>query len=197
MPDTMPEMPDHPHRTGHGILDFVIAGCAVVISVVSLWVAVRAGQTQQQLLQSSVWPYVEYDTSDATAEGRKHILFELRNAGVGPAIVRSFAVAYRGQYYATLRDLMTACCNTAHNVLASTVRDTVLMAHDSLPFITVLPERVDSASYNRILAARFDIKVRMCYCSVLGDCWFFDQVNGKLPTGVRECPPAQQPQYNT
>lgn len=180
-------------------VDFIIAACAIIISVASLWVALRADQTQEQLLKSTVWPYVQYDTSDATATGGKHILFEVRNAGVGPAIVRTIAVSYGEHYYGNLRELMKACCDVVvhHNMLASTLHDTVIMAHDTVPFITVLPNKIDPASYNRIFANRFNVKVQMCYCSVLGDCWYFDTLRGQLPTEVRRCPPAQQPQYTT
>ncbi len=180
-------------------LDFIIAACAIIISVASLWVALRADQTQEQLLKSTVWPYVQYDTSDADPSGGKRIMFEVRNAGVGPAIVRSIAVSYDGRYYATLHELMKACCDvvTHHNMFATTLRDTVIMAHDTVPFITVLPNKIDASSYNRIFANRFNIKVQMCYCSVLGDCWFFDTLRGQLPTDVRKCPPARQPQYQT
>ena len=104
----MPETPDRPHRTGLPIIDLIIGLSAIIISVASLWVALRADRTQERLLQASVWPYIEYDTSDATENGGKRLAFEIRNAGVGPAIVRSFAVAYDGHYYPTLRELMAA-----------------------------------------------------------------------------------------
>jgi len=195
----MPDTPDRPHRTGQFALDIIIASAAIIVSAASLWVALRADQTQEQLLKSTVWPYVQYDSSDATANGSKRIAFEVRNAGVGPAIVRSVAVSYNGRYYGTLRALMAAWCKVVphHNMFASTLHDTVIMAHDTVTFITILPSKIDAASYDRILASRFHVKVQMCYCSVLGDCWFFNTLNGELPTEVRKCPPAQQPQYQT
>jgi hypothetical protein len=196
----MPETPDRPHRTGLFTIDLIIAICAIIVSGASLWVALRADQTQEALLKSTVWPYVQYDTSDATATGGKRMLFEVRNAGVGPAIVRSIVVSFDGHPYRTLRQLMAACCNVVvhHNMLATTLRDTVIMAHDTVPFIMILPEKVDTASYDRIFANRSNIKVAMCYCSVLGDCWFFDTLHGQLPTEVgKKCPPPQQPQYET
>lgn len=195
----MAQTPDRPHRTGQFALDVIIACAAIIVSAASLWVALRADQTQEQLLKASVWPYVQYDTSDATGEGGKRIAFEVRNAGVGPALVRSVAVSYNGHYYGTLHELMMACCKVVphHNMFATTLHDTVIMAHDTVPFITVLPAKVDAASYSRILAGRFHIRMQMCYCSVLGDCWFFNTLTGNLPTEVRKCPPAQQPQYET
>jgi hypothetical protein len=196
----MAETSDQPHRTGHVALDFVIAGCAIIISLASLWVALRADQTQEQLLKSSVWPYLSYGKSNATATGARQLVFEINNEGVGPALVRSVAISYNGHYYPTFRTLMRACCKLEkpHNIFTSTVHDTVIMAHDSLAFIIMPPGRIDSAEYDKIFAQRSKIGVQMCYCSVLGDCWFFDSFHGpELPTDVRKCPPAQQPQYQT
>ncbi|MGC2128844.1 MAG: hypothetical protein WA629_02000, partial [Candidatus Aquilonibacter sp.] len=101
----MPESPARPHRSGLPVLDLIVGLSAIIISVASLWVALRADRTQEQLLQASVWPYVEYFSSDATQNGDKRLAFELRNAGVGPAIVRTFAVEYNGHPYSSLRDL--------------------------------------------------------------------------------------------
>ncbi len=180
-------------------LDLIVAVSAIVISFASLWVALRADRTQERLLQASVWPYIEYDTSDATENGGKRLAFEIRNAGVGPAIVRSFAVAYDGHYYPTLRELMAACCNVhpskrhKHGIFASTVRDRVIMAHESVVFIQVLPSLSDPQSYASISSSRFHISVQICYCSVLGDCWLFDTARDEQPQAVDKCRPASVP----
>ncbi|HUN28169.1 MAG TPA: hypothetical protein VMV65_00055 [Alphaproteobacteria bacterium] len=197
----MPETPDRPRRTGLFALDFMIAACAIIVSVASLWVALRADQTQEQLLKSTVWPYIEYDTSDATANGGNRLAFEIQNAGVGPAIVRSFAVAYDGRYYPSLRTLMAACCHVypskkKHYIFASTVRDSVIMAHQDVAFIQLFPGTSDPQSYESISRARFHIHVQICYCSVLNDCWFFDSKVDDQPIAVDKCRPAKVP-YET
>ena len=193
----MPESPDRPHRSGLPVLDLIVGLSAIIISVASLWVALRADRTQEQLLQASVWPYVEYFSSDATQNGDKRLAFELRNAGVGPAIVRTFAVEYNGHPYSSLRDLLFACCDLPEihhpGILSSTVRDSVIMAHEDMPFIVVLPGKTAPREYASIDAARFHIGIQICYCSVLGDCWFFDSKRDEQPNAVRKCPPVKVP----
>jgi hypothetical protein len=196
----VPETPDRPRRTGQFALDFIIASAAIIVSLASLWVALRADQTQEQLLKSSVWPYLSYGKSNATEAGVRQLVFEIDNEGVGPALVRSIAVSYNGHYYPTFRSLMKACCNIDHpkNVFTSTLHDRVIVAHDSVAFIIMPPGKLDAAEYQTILAQRSKIEVKMCYCSVLGDCWFMDTSQGPgVPAAVRRCPPAQQPQYQT
>ena len=197
----MPETADRPHRTGLFTLDLIIAICAIIVSAASLWVALRADQTQEALLKSTVWPYIEYDESDATPNGGKRLAFEIRNAGVGPAIVRSFAVAYNGHDYPTLRTLMAACCNVYPSsrkggIFASTVHDRVIMAHEDVMFIEVLPGLSDPQSYASIARQRFHISAKICYCSVLGDCWNFDSAIDDQPVAVDKCRPAKVP-YTT
>lgn len=194
----MPETPDRPHRTRLPVIDLIIGLSAIIISVASLWVALRADRTQEQLLQASVWPYIEYFSSDATGNGDKRLAFVLRNAGVGPALVRTFAVEYNGHPYSSLRELLAACCQVSakrhhHGILSSTVRDSVIMAHDDMPFIEVLPGQTDPHVYASVGAGRFHIGIQICYCSVLGDCWFFDSKRDEQPNPVRKCPPLKVP----
>jgi hypothetical protein len=197
----MPESPARPHRIGVGYIDLVVALSAVIISVASLWVALRADRTQEALLQSSVWPYIEYDTSDATETGANRLAFELMNAGVGPAIVHSFSLAYNGHYVSTERALMRACCITDnrahHGIFDSTVRDRVIMPHEYVQFILALPRMVDPHTYHLISMARQHVSVRICYCSVLGDCWLLDSSGDNQPHPVSKCTPGQIPQYTT
>jgi hypothetical protein len=195
----MPESPDRPHRTGQVALDFIIASCAIVISLASLWIALRSDQTQEQLLRSSVWPYVEYDTSNATEQGGKRLAFELRNVGVGPAIIRSFALGYKGHFYQTKDELFAACCKLTprEHVFSSTVQSRVMMAHETIEFLTIAPDQIDARAYKAIAAAQSYITARFCYCSVLGDCWYLDSGTQGTPMAVKKCPPAQMPQYLT
>lgn len=194
----MAETPERPHRTGLFAMDLMIGICAIIVSAASLWVALRADQTQEALLKSTVWPYVEYDTSDATETGSKRLAFEIRNAGVGPAIVRSFAVAYNGHYYSTLRELVAACCNIhpakrSHGIFASTVHDRVIMAHETVIFIQLFPGLSDPQSYASITRERSHISAKICYCSVLGDCWIFDSANDNQPLPIEKCRPPKVP----
>ena len=95
----------------------------------------------------------------------KRLAFGLRNAGVGPAIVRTFAVEYNGHPYSRLRDLLAACCQVRANghlrgIVSSTVHDSVIMAHEDVPFIEVLPSKADPSEYASIGAARHRVRFK-------------------------------------
>ena len=107
----MSETPDRPHKTGYLWLDLVVAASAVVISVASLFVAQRADRNQERLLAASVWPFVEFSSSNFR-DNEKSIELTLRNAGVGPARIRWMAIDYRGTPVQNARALLIACCGS-------------------------------------------------------------------------------------
>ena len=127
----MPETPDRPHRTGQFALDLIIALAAIIVSVASLWVALRADQTQEQLLQGQRLALRSSTaTSDATQSGGKRLAFELRNAGVGPALVRTVAVRIQWPLLTAslarpdVGMLQRARRHIIHGIFSSTLRDT-------------------------------------------------------------------------
>ena len=88
-----------PRKTGISVLDLCITGAAILISIISLVVAMEHGRTQEKLVTASTWPFIQFYTSDAVgndAEARPVIAMTLKNAGVGPAKVESVRMSWRG-----------------------------------------------------------------------------------------------------
>src|SRR3954468_14872627 len=73
-----------PHRVGHRWLDLVLAGSAILISCISLIVAVEHGHTMQQLVAANSWPLLQSASSNLDDSGRPSITLELQNVGIGP-----------------------------------------------------------------------------------------------------------------
>lgn len=194
----MSETPERPHRTGFFWLDMLVAVSAVVISVVSLFVAQRADRTQERLLAASVWPYVEFTTSNFV--NNKHIVaLTLRNAGVGPARIRWMTLQYKNKQLSDPRALFQTCCDAqssralAKTLVTSTVTHTVLVPHESRDFILVTPDPQDKIAFVALDHARNKIHVEVCYCSVLGDCYLLDNASDDNdPASVKNCNPPRE-----
>jgi hypothetical protein len=177
-------------------IDLIVALSAITISVASLWVAVRASNTQERLLSASVWPSLEYGTSNIAPTGAPRVDFILQNVGVGPARVRWLALYYGDKAYPDARSALAACCG-AHGSLPTTthgLQEDVLTATQAVPFITLPKTTSDTAVFNALNGVRHRFYVRTCYCSVLDDCWFFDS-RRKLPDRVKACPAAETPLF--
>lgn len=93
--------------------ELFIGACVVLISLVSLFVAVSANRTQERLLAASTWPNLQSSSSNADRDGTRAISFNLVNNGVGPARIRSFELRYRDRRCA----IRANCC--AHAACAT------------------------------------------------------------------------------
>jgi hypothetical protein len=191
----MAETPDRPHRTGFFWLDFLVAASAVIISLISLWVAQRSDSAQERLLAASTWPYVTFYTSNVLPDHRREIQLAFKNSGVGPAKVRWVTVSYRGKTYVHHGDLLKACCNTEGlsqlmgRTINSSVTHTVLVPHEAVSFLAVDRTAANAVAYQALNDSLRELHVDACYCSVLDDCWMVHNHTEEDPKPVSNCPP--------
>jgi hypothetical protein len=172
-----------------GWMEYLIGGAAVLISAISLQVAVNANRTQEKLLAASTWPYVQYGTGNRLEDGTESITFSLQNAGVGPAQVHFVRVWYGGRPQSDAATLLTACCGPSQTprptITTSTER--VLGPGENLTFLRYDLKTDPGGTWRLLNDARFDVRVEACYCSVLKDCWLLDSLLDE-PTPVASCP---------
>jgi hypothetical protein len=197
----MPDRNDDTSRLVRGIrLDLVIAVCALLISSVaacaSWWQArLLVGQTQvlQAQLGAQVWPYV----SNTVGIKGNTVTFDIRNDGLGPAIIQSFSIEVDGVsepgYIAILHALLGQ-----HLVARSPAGDVIQIAMDSGSPGTVMRPAQDILGFaitsrhfaSPLLRASKRMSFRMCYCSIIpGKCWLSiepSKISTPIPTS--SCP---------
>ena len=183
-------------RFGWLWLDTIVGASAIVISLASLWVAVREGQTQERILSANVWPFLQFSTADVTPAGVDEIDFQLQNAGVGPARIVWLTLYRDGKAYRTARDAFLACCEARSGppMITAGLQDRVLTASQTVTFIHLPLRANDRTLWHRLDYAREHFYVRACYCSVLDDCWLLDS-RSKNPTLIGGCPSPELPVY--
>lgn len=159
--------------------ELFIGACVLLISLVSLFVAVSANRTQERLLAASNWPYLQYSSSNVDGEGKRVISFNLVNNGVGPARIRSFDLRYRGKSMRNSRELLRECClqdptQATPTATVSTVRRRVLAPGEQVTFLRIPLHEATEAAWQALNREAFNVQLRVCYCSVLDDCWMLD-----------------------
>jgi hypothetical protein len=191
------------HKTGHRWIDISAAGCALIVSVTSLFVAFRHGHSMERmadanarLVQANSWPLLQTYQSDGEWQGPKVFSIDVINFGVGPAKVESVEVQWKGQPVHNSHELETLCCGkdpaTVPGVETSGLMGTVLRASEVRRIIT-FPEDDTHAELTHGLKIRLrDISWRVCYCSVFDECWLSD-LRTMHPPGVSECPVPRVP----
>ena len=191
----------HTHRAGPHWLDLTLALCAMLVSVVSLIVAVRHGATMEGLVAANSWPFLTYSTDNEDPEGRHRITLKVINAGVGPARIQTFELWWHDQPMTSAADLLERCCGLKDKpgpgegslrLLIGAVAPTVLRAGDTEEFISLERLEENSDAWQRLNAARMEIRMRVCYCSVFDECWVTD-LRQNVPKRVSSCPDARVP----
>ena len=164
----------------------IISIAAIFISAVSLFVAIQHGKTERDLVAANVWPFPRavlsngYDTKHSTAIG-------VSNGGVGPAKIHSFELFYRGKPISSGLDLLRTCCGLGHGndavkaafpsgISNSVVDGSVLRPGEENVVLRVAPSVTAPQITDKLsqVAVLTQITFRVCYCSVLDQCWTSD-----------------------
>ena len=168
-------------------LEYAITTGVLLISAVSLWVAIGTEDANRQMVEASSWPFLQVNSSNGDGQGHSILLFSISNGGVGPAKVKSLEVFWRGTAYSGAAALASACCGykPAPIDIAKTggpvpesvfttarMAKTVIRAGDWANFITYPLTVQDEAVWRNLDAERrTNISFRLCYCSVFDECW--------------------------
>ena len=173
------------------LFEIVMGTAVLLISLVSLFVAVSANRTQERMLAASVWPSLIYATSNVDPDGTRQVSFDLLNRGVGPARVRWAELRYQGTAVRDSRELLAACCGAtgddALHVTTSGIQRRVIGAGEWIKLLRAPEPETASAVYDALSRERHDVDLRLCYCSVLDDCWVLDSKQAD-PQPVKRCP---------
>jgi hypothetical protein len=184
-------------------LEYLSTAFAVVISLISLWVAIETERANRQMVAASSWPLLQVDSSNVDDKGDSVLLFRVTNSGVGPAKVRSFEVFYKGRPTTGAVQLIRVCCQSDFTrpppdesdpkefFITGGVPGAVIRAGEIHNFIQMGLGSKNQAVWRALNSARNNfISYRICYCSVFDECWI-NTVSGRNqldPVPVDKCP---------
>jgi hypothetical protein len=185
-----------PRRTGHRLLDFAIAGSAILISLISLGVAVHLGQVQQRLVAANSWPFVQFASWSSSETGTQMVAVGISNDGAGAAILKSLVVRYQGKVIRGYVELLQACCGLPQGVTKADLESIgpleessligVLRAREKVTMLKLVRTSSNVELWQRFSAARGALTFQGCYCSIVGDCWTSD-LHTLDPRPVKSC----------
>jgi hypothetical protein len=178
-------------------LDFVIAFCALLISTVAAVATVYQTHVIARQFSATVWPYVSFDDNYSPWQ----LELDMRNDGLGPAIVRNVSITWDGKPESSLESLMATFATRYPRAMAAA--RAALRAGAKLRITTSTPTpgmvvpantqhtliRLDGTvlvQYFRPAVKHFGLTI--CYCSLTGSCWI-QQYNQRAsePTAVGSC----------
>lgn len=167
-----------------------IAMPAVLISLAVAYFTFVQAEATEKMQIASVWPRLDYGTGNLDDEGRPLIKFTVANDGVGPARVGGMEVSYRGRKYLEADSLLQDCCSADERELklvTSTINGSVIRPGFEVDFMQLAREGERDRVFAKLNAERFEIRVKLCFCSVFDECWIQD--SRKLGAeSVQQCP---------
>jgi hypothetical protein len=186
-----------PRKTGHQFVDLAIACSAILISLISLGVAIHHGHVQQRLVAANSWPFLRFDFDNSRAQGGgQTVTYSIINSGVGPAVLKSLIVDYTGKRAHGFVELLQTCCGMPHGIdingllplgfLGESRPIGVIRARDQVVLFKFFRNPANIAMLDGIAAARDVVKFRACYCSIVGECWVSD-LRSLDPQPVEAC----------
>lgn len=182
-----PDIEAHRHRTGHGRTDLILAATAILLSAVSIYIALQHGRTMERLVAANSWPNLSIGTSNEDDAGRDDITFDIQNTGVGPARIDTLELFYRGVAQPDWATLLRTCCGAKKiSFETSKVTDEVLPARATVQPLRVKRAAMGDAVWSALNVERFKMDVRVCYCSVFDECYVRD-TRARRPVHVPEC----------
>ena len=142
----------------------------------------RLMNEQTRLMQTearaSVWPYVSigYAISDEAGENGGYT-WQVSNDGVGPARIESVTLAVDGKPIARWKDLFRAVFgeDVAIDATYSQIYGKVLPPSTNRETTIDAVHVYDIAQAKAMFAAQNRFDMRICYCSVYGECWIARQ----------------------
>ena len=183
---------DRPFR-----LDLIVALGALLISTVAAVATIYQTRVIANQFSAAVWPYVSFDATNAPYFTE----LDLRNDGLGPAIIRGVKLSWDGKPQPSIETLV-ASLRTADPQMTGAIRAAVhaganVKLTTSTPTVgTVIPansQHVVLRMEGVALVSRFRPQLRhlgisVCYCSLTGNCWKQSYASrDSEPTSVRSC----------
>jgi hypothetical protein len=192
-----PEVEHRHHHTGRPWWDLALGVSAILISMISIFLAVHNGRAMERLVQANSWPFVVITHSRFNQDGSPHNHLDIANKGVGPARIESLEAFYEGKPVNGPRALLDAILSGAATkssgrILESTVVHNVLAAKEQVTIADFHSEDFSPEDYKTIGTEIQKTQFRVCYCSVFEECWVRN-TNDAPPVHVEACPVPAEP----
>lgn len=179
----------------------VTAVAAVVITLEQTKVMREEAELERRNARISVMPSIWVGTHIGDSEEGGYFKVVLTNKGLGPAVVESFNVTYKGEPVGNWDELARRVAANVEST-KSFENDTLTSARSPVSPGLMLeaggvaePLRVygrnEAEGLRVLLRGAQDLRIRLCYCSLYGDC--FETQLFRRPLEVDACEAADEP----
>lgn len=153
-------------------IEMLIAICAVLTSVIALFVAWDQGRVMRAQQHGAVYPVVQVDGFVSTSAEFASMGLRLSNSGVGPALVERVSMLRDGEEIESLTGYVDSLPPGYLHSWTSLIGRAVAPGDQVEPLRVDWPRSdVSSAQLNAAARKWAELDVEICYCSVFERCW--------------------------
>ncbi|NVJ51960.1 MAG: hypothetical protein HWE11_16335 [Gammaproteobacteria bacterium] len=171
-------------------LNFVIGICAITISLASFVATYFQAQSEAAQAKAMTYPLIQFTSSNYDMSTNRQILkLQLKNQGVGPALIKKVKYHYKDQDFSNLNDFLQACCkpgmeqfaaqvkqgefnqSVEYALITSTTAQVILPANDSINALALARHEGNDTLWQALNQERWDLSLSVCYCSLLQQCY--------------------------
>lgn len=175
---------------GHGNkVEFLVAICALVTSVVAVYIAWDQGRVMRAQQHGEVFPILQVEGYVSNNATQSSMGITVSNRGVGPAMIERVIVEVKGEVVTSLSDEL-ADFPRSQNISWNGMTGIALGAGDSVTPIELNWRRneVAPAKVWEAAAKADEWSLRICYCSVFNRCWETSGIGTARADRVDACP---------
>lgn len=188
-------------------LNFILATCAILISAASFYATYLQADSAERQVKAMTLPFIQFSHGNFDEQqNAKAIELNLKNAGVGPAVIKRFQIQYRQEMHDSIESFLLSCCENQVELFREKRRQRQEQGSDeefggwlSQPLVDVILPGQSEYQFQRISYGedtrelwdklndeRWHMNLHICYCSLLEEC-FVSKKNGVIEE-VKSCP---------
>jgi len=147
--------------------ELLIALIAVLISFSTLFVYLYQSSLMKTQQKMSVWPHITFGPSWS----EDHLVINLINKGVGPAIIKKFTIMVNDNQINGIHEIMNFLPDSLQTDFqySSIWSGQVVMAAENITLFQV--NNPKTIKHLLQLMHEEKISIEICYCSIYNDCW--------------------------
>lgn len=153
-------------------VEFLVAICALVTSIVAIWVAWDQSRVMRAQQHGMVYPVLQVDGFVSTREETLSMGIRLSNTGVGPALIQSVVASANGEPLSSLEPYREFTA-PGYDISWAGVAGRSLAPGSDFDALRLTWDRneITPAQVQTTLNAWDEVDFEFCYCSVFERCW--------------------------
>jgi hypothetical protein len=187
-------------------LNLIIAFCAIFISAASFYATYLQANAAERQVKAMTLPLIQFATGNWDIEkNQRAIIFNLQNAGIGPAIIKTASFKYKEQRFSKPRDFLKACCSDSYNrynevkaikreqgilmdgkLITIGLQNNMFIGQSTTNVLTLSIGEDTNTLLNKLEAERGYLSLEICYCSLLDKCYITEETG--VYEQVEHCP---------